>query len=126
MDSDDYETLDDEYKIQENNIDPQFYKWNELHNEDLTITKADDEETSRYAQSKQIRKDNKALNRQETDKNSIFRQPSAHVDAHDYCPICSEKYVSVCRCIKSDRKCKNGHQWHIENGKVKLGDSHRR
>lgn len=32
---------------------------------------------------------------------------------HDTCPICGEKWVSRCKCIRMDSTCKNGHHWHL-------------
>ncbi len=33
------------------------------------------------------------------------------VKFEDNCPECGEKYVTSCRCPRSDRHCKNGHHW---------------
>ena len=30
----------------------------------------------------------------------------------DTCPICGEKAEARCKCMRGDRRCKNGHNWH--------------
>lgn len=41
------------------------------------------------------------------------------------CPICGERYKIQCRCLRSDRKCPNGHEWHrcLVHGKTVMGPS---
>ena len=41
------------------------------------------------------------------------------------CPICKNPATQVCNCEKRDSMCRNGHIWHIENGKIVLGNSHK-
>lgn len=44
------------------------------------------------------------------------------------CPECGEKSIVVCRCLRSESVCKNGHTWHwcvrhgiVAKGKVSHG-----
>jgi hypothetical protein len=41
------------------------------------------------------------------------------------CPICGEQYEYTCKCQRSDRGCKNGHNWHLctEHKKIITGAS---
>ncbi len=41
------------------------------------------------------------------------------------CPICKNPATQVCNCEKRDSVCRNGHSWHIDNGKVVIGNSHK-
>ena len=50
-----------------------------------------------------------------------------HADApddHGRCPVCGGESATVCRCSVSAAKCKNGHEWHLENGMVVAGPGH--
>ena len=42
----------------------------------------------------------------------------------EICPICGEKSVCRCKCLIGSRKCKNGHDWFIEDGNYYIGNGH--
>lgn len=43
---------------------------------------------------------------------------------YDLCPVCGKKAIFHCRRLKGGRKCKNGHEWHNDNGVVAVGSGH--
>jgi hypothetical protein len=46
----------------------------------------------------------------------------------DNCPVCNTPYTSVCNCVYSDKKCKNGHVWYISrtDGQPTVGNPHKK
>ena len=43
----------------------------------------------------------------------------------DYCPVCGEKAIAICKCFRADSNCKNGHNWHtcVIHNKIVIGES---
>jgi len=44
---------------------------------------------------------------------------------NNLCPVCNQKSICSCRCMRSDSTCKNGHSWHtcIKHHVIVLGES---
>lgn len=40
----------------------------------------------------------------------------------NFCPKCSEEYVSISKCVYNFKTCSNGHVWYLDRtGDIKLG-----
>ena len=44
---------------------------------------------------------------------------------YEKCPYCKGKIVRRCRCMRGDKRCENGHEWHrcTEHRKLVHGPS---
>lgn len=61
-----------------------------------------------------------------TKYNDITVETKSESDDVNKCPVCKEKYVTVCFCNYGERTCKNGHIWYYERDfSVKLGNPHK-
>jgi hypothetical protein len=57
--------------------------------------------------------------------NTKYYQETIQDTDIDNCPICKKKYLSICRCVNSCRKCESDHKWYINrNGEIITGDPH--
>lgn len=153
MDIDDYENLNESFKIVDSNIGRyNFYTTDEMDS-DTTIKKENvshDEIVGDPTQQMKSIKTNRnasydihtaisSTNGSRVVKNSqtlpshSFQQrqhPPQHPPQHQSlqnkspCPICSEISIQVCNCQFRDSMCKNKHKWHFREGKILLGNTH--
>lgn len=130
MDYDDYESLNEEFKI----VDIQsqrlhFFTSSEMMN-DATIPKEEvssDEMIGDPSRVKSIKTSRPAVydihTATSSNSNKIRSRPREEVN-YKVCPICSYPASASCNCANHDTICANNHKWHVKNGKIMLGHTH--
>lgn len=148
MDIDDYENLNESFKIVDSNIGRyNFYTTDEMDS-DTTIKKENISHEEIVGdptqQMKSIKTSRPAAYDIHTAVSStngsrpkltqtlpprhtqdIPKYPSQQpLQNKSMCPICSEISIQVCNCQFRDSICKNKHKWHFREGKILLGNTH--
>lgn len=145
MDNDDYESLNEDFKIVDSRVKgSHFFTSTEMF-KDATIPKVDisyDEMIGDPSRGKSIKNSRPAVYDIHTASSSSNgprniqpkrapprQQESAPKQTHPegnykVCPICSEPMTASCNCANHDSVCKNNHKWHVKGGKIMLGHTH--
>jgi len=141
MDIDDYESLNDEFKVVESQSKGfHFFTSNEMF-KDTTIPKDEvsfDEMIGDPSRGKSIKMSRPAVYDIHTASSStnaprpsqkklpsfLSQPPSRPSVNYTVCPICSDPAVRTCKCDKRDSMCANSHKWYVKDGKIMLGHTH--
>jgi len=141
MDTEDYESLNESFKVVERKSEGSSYFTSREMVKDISIRKEDishDEMVGDPYRTKAIKNSRPAVydihsasssstSRGSTSRGSTSTMNNSQFEQKiDYtvCPICSEESVRTCKCENRDSLCKNSHKWHVKNGKIILGHSH--
>lgn len=145
MDNDDYESLNEDFKIVDSRVrGSQFFTSTDMF-KDATIPKADvsyDEMIGDPSRGKSIKNSRPAVydihtassssngprNLQPSKKAPPRQQESTPKPRPEVnyrvCPICSEPVTESCNCNNHDSVCANNHKWHVKEGKIMMGHTH--
>lgn len=136
MDNDDYESLNEDFKVVDGQLRrSHFFTSQEMIN-DITIPKENidhDEMIGDPSRGKSIKTSRPAVYdiHTATSMNTAPRNlhkrgkiPGRQETNYRVCPICSEPMVATCNCNNHDSVCENSHKWHVKDGKIMLGHTH--
>jgi hypothetical protein len=137
MDTEDYESLNESFKVvQKKNETSSYFTTREMI-KDISIRKEDishDEMVGDTYRAKAIKTSRPAVYDIHSASSSISIASGMNHRKDNYrneqkidyrvCPICSEVSIRTCNCENRDSVCKNSHKWYVKNGKIILGYSH--